>query len=370
MVPLGTRKYDSRNGPAQLPGLSSVVDDQFQPMLADMVRQSMAYATWRSNSGIVRRIEVTEQKYGIDLSLPWCNRKLMNFVCALAMDKCAASTIRTYVSRVKGHHRMLNLNPPEDSVWLRQALKGLGNNANPNKFKRLAMTPDLMLLLKNRIAQSGWELLKMRLVWLLASFLFNGSLRPCEALCATTNRYLEDSTLRPCDITPHKVIIDGVVSEVLVIRLANTKETRSVSETLIELPQTRNFLCPVLAYSKWKETSGISGSSTQPLAMLGTRGFTGVQFNACLKEVLAKDFDYGVQGVLGHSFRAGMITALAKLGVSDTILQRQGRWKSQAFTLYCKEGRSNNIREMVTLNNKVAAQATRWLGPREIVESE
>ena len=370
MMPLGTRKYDSRNGPAQLPGLSSVVDDQFQPILADMVRQSKAYATWRSNDGIIRRIESAEKKYGINLSLPWCSKKLMNFVCALAMDKCVASTIRTYVARVKGHHRMLNLSPPEDSVWLRQFLKGLGNNVIPNKFRRLAMTPDLMLLLKNRIAQSDWELLRMRLVWLVACFLFNGSLRPGEVLCATTNRYLEDSTLRPCDIKSHRVNIDGRVSEVLVLRLSNTKETRSVSETYIELPETRNFLCPVLAYSKWKETSGISGSSTLPLAMLGTRGFTGVQFNSCLKEVLAKDFDYVSQGVLGHSFRAGMITALAKLGVSDTILQRQGRWRSNAFTLYCKEGRSNNIREMVSLNNKVAAQATRWMGPREIVESE
>jgi hypothetical protein len=50
----------------------------------------------------------------------------------------------------------------------------------------------------------------------------------------------------------------------------------------------------------------------------------------------------------GHSFRRGGTTALKLAGVSDSIIQQHGRWKSEAYRAYIDSDNNLNARLMAT----------------------
>lgn len=333
------------------------MDPQFSSLCGDLLRCSRSYNTWKANRGISRKIESLESKFNIDLSPPWCTGKLGNFILALANEKLASSTVRTYLARAKSLHQQLQLPFPETRGWVSQLLQGLGNSEDNLRMKRLAVTPEVMLLLKWELARSGWSLEKKRLVWLVCTWLFNGSLRPGELLCPSTSKFIHDQTLNMKDVSLNKVSLDGVELELLVLRIKNPKEIRGQGVVMVEMPAYEGFSCPVTAWRKYAKEAGRSVVEDRPVSTLAGRGYTNLQFNADLKLLLSSRFDYVKEGILAHSFRAGMTSALAKIGVSDTVLQRQGRWKSAAFLSYCKQGRYNNVRTVVELNKKVVAQA-------------
>ena len=70
---------------------------------------------------------------------------------------------------------------------------------------------------------------------------------------------------------------------------------------------------------------------------------TGRTLNQYLKKFLADKADYLVGKLSSHSFRAGLATALAWLGVGEEEIKDMGRWKSEAFNLYVKRGRVGNL---------------------------
>ena len=46
--------------------------------------------------------------------------------------------------------------------------------------------------------------------------------------------------------------------------------------------------------------------------------------------------------ISGHSFRSGLATFMEAANMSEEDIQAWGRWNSQAFRKYCKEGRSRS----------------------------
>ena len=97
------------------------------------------------------------------------------------------------------------------------------------------------------------------------------------------------------------------------------------------------FFCPVQAYLKMSKKS--SGSTEDPLFDLGGQLLTALSLNKILKQALTGEVDYD-EKVSGHSFRAGVTSALARCGASDDLIRSQGRWNSAAYEAYIKLGRS------------------------------
>ena len=72
--------------------------------------------------------------------------------------------------------------------------------------------------------------------------------------------------------------------------------------------------------------------------MEGDVCFTGRDFNRVLSSFTAK-LTEGTDGVVKpHSFRIGIATEMGIRGFSDSEIQAQGRWSSQAFKAYMKLG--------------------------------
>ena len=62
-----------------------------------------------------------------------------------------------------------------DNSWTETLLKGIAAQTPiPTLPKRLAITPDLLRVLKTRLIQSHWQMDKKRLFWMLASWAFTG----------------------------------------------------------------------------------------------------------------------------------------------------------------------------------------------------
>ena len=71
---------------------------------------------------------------------------------------------------------------------------------------------------------------------------------------------------------------------------------------------------------------------------------TGWTLNKFLRDYLEGETDNLGAKVSSHSFRAGLATSLARLGYGEEVIKNIGRWKSQAYNLYVKRGRVENIR--------------------------
>ena len=70
------------------------------------------------------------------------------------------------------------------------------------------------------------------------------------------------------------------------------------------------------------------------------KNITPSSFNLFLKAALA-DFPGYPSGlsISSHCFRAGVVTLLGQLGASPDLIKTVGRWSSEAWRGYCKEGR-------------------------------
>ena len=84
--------------------------------------------------------------------------------------------------------------------------------------------------------------------------------------------------------------------------------------------------------------------SCQPSFHGGGRCFTGQDFNKILTE-LTNPLTNGTDGIIRpHSFRSGVASEMGQRGFSDSEIQAQGRWTSQAFKVYMKLERVKRLK--------------------------
>ena len=141
----------------------------------------------------------------------------------------------------------------------------------------------------------------------------------------------------------------------LVVSVPEPKElAEKQSSVLVELLPTNSFICPVTAYKKFSQLT--QPDPDKPLFSDKKSFLTSAEVNSCLKTLLKDVVDYSKEQVLGHSFRAGVISggklhkgnschnftalALARVGASKEVMMSQGRWNSEAYATYIKLGRA------------------------------
>ena len=244
---------------------------------------------------------------------------------------------------------------------VRKALKGRGN-IQEKRPSRLAMTPDIMWLLKNKLAKSRLSLVKKRLIWAAACTLFVGSLRSGETLPSNKLVFVKGATLLNKHISKETRYINGSNRSFLRLFLEAPKEDRTGRGVEVELFETVNFFCPVTALQKWKEASSLSHLPDLPVFRLEDgAGYTARELNIDLKHLLEGEIDYSAGRTSTHSFRAGITTTMARLGYSKEMISLQGRWRSDAYLNYCKLGRTNRLQDQARLMDDMASTASSWI---------
>ena len=242
-----------------------------------------------------------------------------------------------------------------------KALKGRANTQAKTPT-RLAVTPDVLWLLKTKLHMANMRATRKKMIWAAATFLFVGSMRAGEILPSSKSTYIRNGTLLNDHVMLVKKKVEGKEVEMLVVHLEAPKEDKTRKGVDVELFRLEeSFFCPVHAWKRWREKSKLTHEGSAPVFREEDgRGFTQNELNKVLKELLKSEIDYDQRKISGHSFRAGITTVMAKLGYSQELISLQGRWRSEAYLTYCKLGRANRLKDQLNIMTHMKEVSLEW----------
>ena len=313
---------------------------------------SLAKTTWKSYQTAENHIKKCEKYTGIKLRFPFGNRETLTYIgWLLTVRKVSAGTVEKYLSGIRLAHLKAGFSVPALKPEVVKAI--IDGKAQSEKIEarlsqkaeRLAVTPSTLKLLRHELQKSNWPLAKKRLTWLIATVAFNGSFRIGELLATENNHFDPQTCLMGRDISIEKWQQEGENLKLLKVWLKSPKELKFGKGLMVEVFETKTQLCPVAALEKWKKVSKIASTGSKPAFRLENGLlYTCKQFNKDLEKLLGKHIDYKSTKILSHSFRAGLATAMAKLGYSDEEICKIGRWNSSAFVNYVKTARVKRMK--------------------------
>lgn len=262
--------------------------------------------------------------------LPLNESTLCRFVAFLAGESLCFQTITSYLSACCFHQILAGLPDPSLSAFpqLGYVLKGARRSASSPRLRRLPVTPDLLraILASWSDAPLSFDRTMLWAAFCLGYFAF---LRAGEFTCPSIRKFDSSSMLAVGDIS----VDSHTDPRCLRVYLKRSKCDPFGAGIPVYVGRTFLPLCPVAAVLAYL---ALRPSAPGPLFIYedGTslsRERLSTSFSQALKSA-------GVAGVgfSGHSFRIGAATAAAKAGVSDSLIQTLGRWKSSAFTAYIR----------------------------------
>lgn len=261
-------------------------------------------------------------------SLPVCEATLCRFVAFLFSSSLSYQSIRSYLSAVRHLQIMSGLPDPSLSSFPRldYALKGIRRtNTAETRLKRLPVTPVLL-----RRIHGVWSgdppTYDRTMLWAAFCLGFFGFLRAGEFTCHSRDTFMADM-LSPSDIT-----VDSHSSPShLSVHLKRSKADPFGAGATLHLGATGDILCPVTAVLGYM---AVRPPVAGPLFLFQDGStLSKPRLVQALRQAL---HTVGIDDsrFSGHSFRIGAATTAAQVGLSDSLIQTLGRWKSSAFRVY------------------------------------
>ena len=327
---------------------------EIEELVVNMGNSALAQSTWRAYNTAERAVKRCEEDVGTILRMPWGEKEAIIFTWWLMKRNLASSTITQYFSGIRNAHKRANLEPKGlDSILVKTMLKGKSNTEEPRKQK-IAMTPGLLLALKRFIIRCRLPLEDKLLVWAMCTLMYSGSLRGGEIMGEEDDEFDPRNILMEEDVRIKVVRTgEGRMTKMVSCIIKNPKELPGTVNLEIEMFKTEGKFCPVAAVEKLRRNR--KGNKDKPfMTRKNGKIVTKKWLNGFLRQALGRIVDYEKETVSSHSFRAGVATAMARCGYSDEEIQRQGRWRSEAFLKYIRLGRSQRLEQQRTLAEKLA----------------
>ena len=345
-------KYSKRGGYSKKTFENYRLPPSIVQTLVKAANHSLAKTTWKSYQTAENHIKKCEKDTGVKLRFPFGNRETLAYVgWLLEVRKVSANTVEKYISGVRLAHLKAGFSVPALKPDIIKAIiDGKAQSEKiearlKQKVERLAVTPSTLKLIRHELQKANWPLAKKRLTWLISTVAFNGSFRIGELLATNESEFDPQTCLLGRDISIENWSHDEENLKVLKVWLKSPKELKFGKGVMVEIFETKTQLCPVAAFEKWKKVSKVAKTASKPAFRLENGLlYTGKQFNKDLEKLLGKHIDYKTTKVLSHSFRAGLATAMAKLGYTDDEICKIGRWNSTAFVNYVKTARLKRMK--------------------------
>ena len=278
------------------------------------------------------------------LSMPLSEQDVLCFVAYMQTRHVSEATIGMYLTSL----RLAIISCGYACTTLRtpvvnQILKGVKNiRTDPRglaeKKTRKAITVHHLRLLGHSICNDeSLSIYTKGMVWAISLSAFWGSLRMGELLCPGTEVDVKSSCL-------FSDLEMGESSFKLWIR---SPKIASPQGDVVEIFAVKDSpLDPVAAIRHFLALRAPQHGSGRDLPLfVGKDGkpFIKSHFNALLHKLLDPHVQDSRDSLSGHSFRSGLATLMEAAGMSEEDIKAWGRWKSQAYLRYCKEGRSKAV---------------------------
>ncbi|XP_062601811.1 integrase/recombinase xerD homolog [Saccostrea cucullata] len=267
-------------------------------------------------------------KWKPGLSLPISVTDVCNFIGVLFSNNYSPSSILSHMSAISFVHKICNMSDPTQAFVVKKILKGC-QTLGPRKDTRLPITAPIL----QRLVQALDHTVKLfslrvlfRAVFLMA---FHAFLRLGELTVKSAKG--SDKVLQREDVTfEHKS--NSIVGVQIIMREYKTNKHNKPLVIYLQASPNSQY-CPVQALSNYVQTFN---HKTGPLfqtmdgspvsySLVTTHLKTAIQF-------IGLDTD----SFKGHSFRIGAATHAASLGYSEQVIQKLGRWNSDAFRRYIR----------------------------------
>lgn len=255
--------------------------------------------------------------------LPASEHTLILFVAELHQSK-ATSTIQTYLSGIRHLHIVSGYpNPLENKQKLQLVLRGCKRLKPPRACPRLPITPYILRQIKSILSNSFND----TMIWAAMCTGFFGFLRAGEF---TTDGAFDPSTHLSCQ----DIAIDSHSHpSVMRLLIKKSKTDQFGTGAYIFLARTNADLCPVTAILNYL---AVRPATPGPMFIFeeGVHLSRQKLVQSLNRYLAAAGID--PQFYKGHSFRIGAATTASALGIQDSLIQKMGRWTSDAFRLYIR----------------------------------
>ena len=279
---------------------------------------SLSKKSWSAYTTAGNLLIKCQNETNTSMALPLDDEKVLTYVAWLFSRGLQSRTISTYLAGLRQIHLAQGiLIPVLRPEIVKQLLTGASNleriKSRLNlKVSRLPVTITLMKLLKIEIKESQDSKEMKRLLWAIATILFNGAFRIHELLSRTERQFDPCFTLLSSDIKIKTLKINNSNSKIIQIRVKSPKSDRIGVDSIVDVYESKGPLCPVKALEKWLSVSKPIKSNSPFFCDETGRLLTGAKFNSVLKLHFSKYINYKVGKITSHSFRAGMADGAAE----------------------------------------------------------
>lgn len=335
----GSTKYGTNGGCA-----ADLLENlNLPPEVAESVAKfgnlAITKSTWSTYKSAKAMLAKCQTETGADLAIPFNEKKALLFIDWMARKRnLQCSTINSYLAGVRQLHIINSIEPPNfRSGLVKLVLKGIANSngiqKREGKFSgRLPMTPNMMLVFKELLANSDRNNHDKRLIWAVATMAFAGAFRIGELLTRLESTFDPNFALLTKDVTWS---VNRGSSTTIHVCLKCPKESKSATPTIVDIYQNDGPLCPVKAFLTWHKLA-VRDQNMPLFRNKNGTPLTGAKMNSIMHDLLDPYTDKSVGTFGTHSFRIGLASMLGSLGCPDEEIKDSGRWSSRAFKLYVK----------------------------------
>lgn len=324
--------------------LSRVGNLRTAQALAKKANHGYSSSTQESYQTAINHINRCQQEIGVDMSLPFDEKKTMEFVGWMEARGLRSRSMSTYLSGVRAFHVGSGYKDPflRDPL-VKLILKGQDNwdklqDKLGGKEGKLPVTKNIMKMIKNNLVKIDWSKLEKRLFWAVATLAWSGSFRIHELCSRKEGEFDGQTTLLWRDINFGKLKLDQEELRTISVHVKSPKVDKIGAGDNIQVFQLSNFMCPIKAMDSYKAETKIRVEPDMPVFRLESGVcLTGAEVNRRLAILTSEVSNLVPGGVISsHSFRSGVPSEMARAGKDVAAIQAVGRWQSDAYKSYLK----------------------------------